>query len=167
LDSDSRSPRARHRFGFSGPLTRQKKDRVTTDDILDSLTRQAELRQKLGETDSLRLDEIAGREELSRFQGFGPEPALPSTMAKKRSFGQLAFIFMLLTGLTTVWLYSSISKPFDLVSLDGIIQKSGLQSVFANEAQVGIVALVALIGALWIHRKRRASNLPFLSSRVS
>jgi hypothetical protein len=148
-------------------VARRKKDRVTTDDILDSLTRQAELKQRLGDNDSLRLDEIAEREELSQFQGFSPEPALPSLMAKKRSFGPLAFIFMLLTGLTIVWLYSSISKPFDLASLNGIIQKSGVQSVFANEAQVGIIALVALIGALWIHRRGRASRQPFLSTRES
>ena len=167
MGSDSRSPKARHRFGFSGPVARQKKDVVTIEDTLESLTRQAELRQKLGENDSLSLDEIAGTEELSRFQGFNPEPAFPSTIAKKRSFGHLAFVFMLLTGLTIVWLYSSISKPFDLASLNGIIQKSGVQSVFANEAQVGIIALVAFIGALWIHRRRRASSLPFLSTRAS
>lgn len=61
MGSDSRSPRARHRFGFSGPLARQKKDRVTADDILDSLTRQAELRQKLGENNEVRLEEILQR----------------------------------------------------------------------------------------------------------
>ena len=166
MGSDSRSPRARHRFGFSGPVARQKKDVVTIEDILESLTRQAELRQKLGENDSLSLDEIAGTEELSRFQGVNPEPAFPSAMAKKGSFGRLAFVFMLLTGLTIVWLYSSISKPFDLASLNGIIQKSGVQSVFANEAQVGIIAIVALMGALWIHRRRRASSPPFLSTRA-
>jgi len=59
LGSDSGYPRARHRFGFFGPLTRQKKDRVTSDDILDSLTRQAQLRQKLEERDEVRLEEIA------------------------------------------------------------------------------------------------------------
>src|SRR5437870_3291513 len=111
LGSDSRSPRARHRFGFSGPLTREKKDRVTTDDILESLTRQAELRQKLGEDDRVGLEEIAGTEELIPLQGFNPEPEFPSVGAKKRSLGHLAFVLMLLTGLTVVWLYSSISKP--------------------------------------------------------
>ncbi len=54
-------------------MTRQKKDRVTADDILDSLTRQVELKQKLGQNDSLRLEEIAGTEELIQFQGFNPE----------------------------------------------------------------------------------------------
>ena len=164
MGSDSRSPRARHRFGFSGPVTRQKKDRVTTDDILDSLTRQAELNQKLGENDSLRLEEIAGTEEFIQFQGFNPEPAFPSTVAKRRSFGHLVFVFMLLTGLAVVWLYSSISKPFDLASLNGIIQKSGIQSIFANQAQLGIIALAAFLGALWIRRRRRASSRRLLSS---
>ena len=166
MGSDSRSPRARHRFGFSGPLTRQKKDRVTTDDILDSLTRQAELRQKLGEKDQVRLEEIAETEDLSRFQGFIHEPASPLMMATKRSFGHLAFVFMLLGGLAVVWLYGSVSKRFDLSSLSAIVQRSGVQSVFANEAQVGIIGLVALIGALWILRTRRVSSLPFLSTRV-
>jgi len=164
LGSDSRSPRARHRFGFSGPETRQKRDRVTTDDILDSLTRQAELKQKLGENDSLRLDEIAGTEELSQFQGFNPEPAFSSPMARKRSFGHVVFVFMLLAGLMVVWLYSSISKPFDLTSLNGIVQRPDIQSIFANHAQLGIIALAAFLGALWIRHRRRGSSLRFLSS---
>jgi hypothetical protein len=163
LGSDSRSSKAHHRFGFSGPLARQKKDRVTADDVLDSLTRQAELRQKLGEKDQIRLEEIAEMEDLSQLQRFNPEPASPSMMAKKGSLGHLAFVFMLLGGLTVVWLYSSISKPFDLASLNGIVQKSGVQSIFANQAQLGIVALAALLGALWIRRRRRGSGIQLLS----
>jgi hypothetical protein len=143
-------------------VTRQKKDRVTADDILDSLTRQAELKQKLGENDSLRLEEIASTEELIQFQGFNPEPASPSTVATKRSFGHLVFVFMLLTGLTVVWLYISISKPFDLASLNEVVQKSGIQSIFANQAQLGIIALAALLGALWIRHRRRGSSMQLL-----
>jgi hypothetical protein len=86
MGSHSRSPKTRHRFGFSGSLTRPKKDRVTTDDILASLTRQAELRQKLGERDQVALEEIAEMENLSRFQGFylNPNP-LRLWMRKKDS----------------------------------------------------------------------------------
>jgi hypothetical protein len=158
LASDSRSPKAHHRFGFSGPLTRQKKDRVTADDILDSLTRQAELRQKLGERDEVRLEEIAETEDLSRFQGLNPGPVSAPLVARNRSFGHLAFIFMLSGGLAVVWLFSSASKRFDLASLDGIIQKSGVQSIFANQAQLGIIVLAALIGALLIRRRRRSPS---------
>ena len=164
LGSDSRSPRARHRFGFSGPPTRQKKERVTSDDFLDSLTRQAELWQNLGEDDSVRLEEIAGTEELIQIQRFNPEPALTSKIPKKRSVGQLAFVFMLLTGLTVIWLYSSISKPFDLTSLNGIIQRPGIRSIFANQARLGIIALASVLGALWIRHRRRGSSLRLLSS---
>jgi hypothetical protein len=89
LGSDSRSPRARHRFGFSGPLTRQKKDRVTADDILDSLTRQADLRQKPGERDEVRLEEIAATENLSGFQGLNPEPASAPVVARKQKLRAL------------------------------------------------------------------------------
>ena len=164
LSSDSRSPRARHRFGFSGPRSRQNKEGVTTDDILDSLTRQAELRQKLGEDDSVGFDEIAETEELIQVQGFNPEPAFTSMTPKKRSAGQLAFVFMLLTGLAVVWLFSSFSKPFDLTSLSGIIQRSAIQSIFANQARVGTIALGAFLGALWIRHRRRSSSLRLLSS---
>ncbi len=158
MGSDSRSPKAHHRFGFSGPLTRQKKDRVTADDILDSLTRQAELRQKLGERDEVRLEEIAETEDLSRFQGLYPGPVSAPLVGRNRSFGHLAFIFMLSGGLAVVWLFSSASKRFDLASLDGIIQKSGVQSIFANQAQLGIIVLAALIGALLIRRRRRSPS---------
>ena len=156
MGSDSGYPRARHRFGFSGPLTRQKKDRVTSDDILDSLTRQAQLRQKLEERDEVRLEEIAETEDLSRFQGLNPGSASAPMAAKNRSFGHLAFVVMLSCGLAVVWLFSSASKRFDPASLDGIIQKSGVQSIFANQAQLGIIALAALLGALLIRRRRRS-----------
>jgi len=163
VGSNSKSPKARHRFGFSGRPTIEKKDRVTTDDILASLTRQAELRQKLGKEDQLALEEIAGTEDLSRFQGFNPETDSPFTMAGRKSYGHIVFVFMLLTGLTVVWLYSSISKPFDLSSLDRVLQKSGVQLIFANMSQLGVIALAALVGALWIRRKRRGSSLQLRS----
>jgi len=164
LGADSRSPRAHHRFGFSGPPTRQKRDRLTADDLLDSLTRQAEIRQKLGERDQVRFEDIVETEDLSQFQRFGPEAGSPSPTAKERSLGHLAFVFMLLAGLTVVWLYSSISKQFDLASLIGIIQKSGVQSVFANQAQLVIIAMAALLGALWIRHRGRGSSLRLLSN---
>jgi len=69
VGSNSRSPKARHRFSFSGPPTRQNKDRVTADDILASLTRQAELRQKLGEKDRVALEEIVEGKIYVGFRG--------------------------------------------------------------------------------------------------
>jgi MYXO-CTERM domain-containing protein len=53
-------------------------------------------------------------------------------------------------------------QALDLASLNGIIQKSGIQSIFANQAQLGIVALAALLGALWIRRRRRGSGIHLL-----
>jgi hypothetical protein len=112
----------------------------------------------------VRFEDIVETEDLSQFQRFGPEAAFPSPTAKERSLGHLAFVFMLLAGLTVVWLYSSISKRFDLASLIGIIQKSGVESVFANQAQLGIIAMAALLGALWIQYRRRGSSLHLLSN---
>ena len=163
MGSNSRSLKARHRFGFSGPPTKEKKERISTDDILASLTRQAELKQKLGKEHQVALAEIAETEDLIGFQGFTPEPVSPSMMEKKKGYGHLVFVFMLLIGLTVVWLYSSISKPFDLALLNGVLQKSRVQSIFANLSQLGVIALAALVGALWIRRNRRGSSARLLS----
>ena len=163
MASNSKSPKAPHQFGSSGRPTIEKKDRVTTDDILASLTRQVELKQKLGKEDQLTLEEIAETEDLSRFQGFNPEPDSLFMMAWRKGYRHLVFVFMLLTGLTVVWLYSSTSTPVDLSSLDGVLQKSGVQSIFANMSQLGVIALAALVGALWIRRKRRGSSLQLRS----
>ena len=114
MGSNSKSPKARHRFGFFGRPTREKKDRITTDHILASLARQAELKQKLGKEDHVAIEEIAEREDVSRFQGFNPEPESPTMVETKTDYGHLVFVFMLLIGLTVVWLDNSSSKPFDL-----------------------------------------------------
>jgi hypothetical protein len=143
-------------------VARPRKGRITNDDILDSLTRPAELRQKLGKNDQVRLEEIAEIEDLSLFQGLNYKPAPASKMAEKGSFAHLAFVFMLLVGLTVAGLYGSLSKPIDLASLNAIIQKSGVSSIFANPAQLGIIALAAVIGALWIRHRRRVSSLHLL-----
>lgn len=167
LGSDSISPRARHRFSFSGVARKKKLDRVSPDDILDSLTRQAELRQKLGETSQLGMDEIAAETaELKRLQGLNPELDRPSPRTPERSLGHLAFVIMLLAGLTSVWLLTAISNPFGLVSVNWIIRKSGVQSVFTNQAELVIVAMAALSAALLIRRRRQRSNLRLFNSVV-
>jgi hypothetical protein len=74
------------------------------------LTRQVELRQKLGESDTVTLEEIAETEEMSRLQELNLELASAPALARNWSFGHLAFVFMLLSGLIVVWLYSSVSK---------------------------------------------------------
>ena len=136
----------------------ERKDKVTADDILASLTRRAEFRQKYEKEDRLALADIAEEEDLSRIQGFSSELKSPPIMERETDYGHFLFVFMLLTGLVVVWLYSSISKPFDLAALNEIIQKSSVRSIFANAAQLGIMALAGLIGALWIRRKRLGSS---------
>jgi len=74
VGSNSRSLKARHRFGFSGPPTKEKKERISTDDILASLTRQAELKQKLGKEHQVALAEIAETEDLIVFRDSLPNP---------------------------------------------------------------------------------------------
>lgn len=163
MGTDARSPKARHRFGFSGPVTRPENNRISADDILDSLTRQAELRQKLGEKDQVRLEEIAETEDLSRFQSFSPDPTSDFIPSKRGSFAHLAFVPMLLAGLVVVWLYGSTLNPFDLASLSGVVQKSGVGSIFANQGRFLIIALTAMIGAFWIRQRRRRLGVSLVS----
>ena len=152
-------PRARHRFGFSGPRARQKIQRVTTDDILDSLTRQAELRQKLGKKDQVSLEEIVESEDRSMFQEVRPEIAAPLLEGKTRDIGHFTFVLMLLGGLIVALVYASTTRGVDLASLNSIIWRSGISSVFANQAQVEVIGLAAIVGAIWIRHRRRHSSL--------
>jgi len=65
--------------------------------------------QKLGKEDQVSLEEIVETEDPIRFQGFNLEPESPLMMERKTGYG--------------VWVYSSISKPFDLKPLTGFLQK--------------------------------------------
>ncbi len=60
----------------------ERKDKVTADDILASLTRQAEFKQKYEKEDRLALADIAEEEDLSRIQGFSSEPKSPFNNGK-------------------------------------------------------------------------------------
>jgi len=66
-------------------VTRQRRDKGTNDDILDSLTRQAKLRQKLGGNDRAKLEEIAETEDVNRYQGFNSEPGSALRMPEKEA----------------------------------------------------------------------------------
>lgn len=132
---------------------------VSKDDILDSLTRQAAQQVSLGERQTQRLDFLNETEEPTLFS----EPTV-STVTQLRSetnrkLGHYIFVLMCVGGMIVVWLYSSGRGLFDTSLLNGVFQKTGVQSVFTNPAQVGIVSVVALVTALWVALRRRASRL--------
>jgi hypothetical protein len=155
LGTDSSSPRARHKFGFGGKTSRTKTDTVTPDDILDSLTRHAESRHRLGTENEVNSAEFGEAENLAETEQYDPEPPTTSPRERNKNLGHVALALMLLCGLTIVWLYASVRKAIDLTSIGRVIQSSGVESVFANQLQLAIVATAGLAGLLWIWHQRR------------
>ncbi|MBO0887726.1 hypothetical protein J2P12_01355 [Candidatus Bathyarchaeota archaeon] len=155
------SPRARHRFGFSGKTKRSRVPEhtaLTSDDILESLTRQAASQVGFREeqTESLELLEETGEPTLVS----EPVPVTETHFGNEpRRLGHYAFVVMCVVGMTVVWLYSSGRDMLNPSVLTGIVSKTGVQTVFANLVQTGIVSAFALFAALWIAVRRRASRL--------
>jgi hypothetical protein len=106
MSSSSRPPHSRYRFGFRGKRPTQNAQAATTDEILDSLTRQAKLMEKAGEERTLGLQTILevepGEEPLHSLSL--PESSPKVTRLKTWSFGKLAFAVMLIGGLTFLWI---------------------------------------------------------------
>ena len=162
---DQDSPKARFRFGFSGkrkrakPLEQTASLSVSSDDILDSLTRQASSQVGVGEQQTQSLELIGETDE----QGLFSEPTLATVghtrLETGRNLGRYAIVLMCLGGLAIVWLYSSGRQIFEAIQWDAIVQKTGVQSVFANPAQIAIMSIFAMIIALWIAYRRRVSRL--------
>jgi hypothetical protein len=164
LGTDSSSPRARHRFGFGSKTSRTTANAVTPDDILDSLTRHAESIHRLGTENEVNFTEINEAKNLAETEQYDLEPAPTSPRERNKNLGHVALALMLLCGLTIVWLYASIRKAIDLTSIGRVIQSSGVESVFANQLQLAIVATAGLAGLLWIwHRRRTSLNLLTIS----
>jgi len=96
-------------------------------------------------------------------QSLFSEPALETVGHTKletgRNLGHYAIVLMCLGGLAIVWLYSSGRQIFEASQWDAVVQKTGAQSVFANPVQIAIMSIFAMIIALWVAYKRRASRL--------
>ena len=162
MESDSDiSPKARFKFGFSGKRKRNSYENtpVSSDDFLDSLTRQAASQLGFQEQHTRSL-EILGEEDeptissesvLSTSTSFRP--------VLKRKLGHYAIVLMGGLGLVVVWLYSSAKGLMGMALLTSLLQRTGVNSVFANPLEVGIVSLAALVSSLWIAMRRRRLSL--------
>jgi hypothetical protein len=85
-------------------------------------------------------------------------------IGNRKSLGHLVFGLMLLMGMAAVWLYTRGSRFYDPAYIGSLIQSTGVQRVFANPTQVGVIFSVASILALWIARRRRHARLNILES---
>lgn len=152
-----RSPRAKHRFGFSGAVepTPLEDDPVSDDDILESLTRRAEFGRKLG-------GGLGGSPEpvlkLSEQESVA-EPVLPVSslfVPARREYGKYAFALMLVAGMAIVLVAGAFRMVLDTSLVGKATQTSLLTSVFTDPVKLALVALLCLIPAVLIRRSRRA-----------
>jgi hypothetical protein len=165
MSSSSRPPRSRYRFGFIGKRLARNVQAATTDDILDSLTRQATLMEKAGEERTLGLQTIL---EVEPGEGLLHSSGLPGSSPKVTrlrtwGFGKLAFGVMLIGGLTFLWTYSRLSQGFSAQSLV-MLQQTVSRVGFADWQKIAIMAFCALAIALFARRSTSRMRPHLLST---
>ncbi len=155
MSSSSRPPRSRYRFGFKGKRSHRNPHAATTDETLDSLTRQARLMEGDAKDRTRGLQTILEVEsDEDRFQPWNREAAEAFKRSKERNFGKYAFGAMLIGGLTFLWIYSRLSEYLDLrslTSLHEVISRVG----FADWQKMALIAFCAFIIALIARRSRQ------------
>jgi hypothetical protein len=166
LESESQqtSPKARHRFGFSGihkrpaSSTNKKSTVVSSDDILDSLTRQASSQGRLSEEQTQVLEILNETDD-----NFSEEPISSSltTFGRRRGkgLGYYTIFMMGIAGMIAVWIYSSGRSVFNSTVITNLIQRTNVRSVFANPLDIGVILLFSLAIASWIALRRKSSHV--------
>ena len=165
MSSSSKPPRSRYRFGFRGKRPARNAQAATTDEILDSLTRQARLMEKAGEERTLGLQtilQVDPGEALLHSLSL-PESSPRVTRLKTWSFGKLAFAVMLMGGLTFLWVYSRLSQGLSARSLV-MLQQAVSRVGFADWQKIALMAFCALGIALFARRSTNRMRSRLLST---
>lgn len=123
--------------------------KVTRDDILTSLTKQAHPQEG-------HLDEVSGIEEAAQLQK--PNQTAVPVKARNRGSARGALVIFL-GGFLAVWLYGYVTGAYDTPYLRGIAQSPEVQVVAqlvsSNPILFGAASASVLLGALYLrHRKR-------------
>jgi hypothetical protein len=156
------APKARHRFGFNGKRKRASRSEHTTvssDEILESLTRQAASQVGFGEEQTQRLELLTEVEEPTLVHQPVVSNVRPFRRDSVRRSGHFVIVLMCIAGLIVVWLYSTGRGIFNGLPFNNVLQETSVRSLFANPIQMGIISMAALATALWVALRRRASSL--------
>ena len=165
MSSSSRPHRSRYRFGFRGKRLARNAQASPTDEILDSLTRQARLMEKAGEERTLGLQtilEVEPGEELLHSLSL-PESSPKVTRPKTWSFGKSAFGVMLIGGLTLLWIYSRLSQSLSPQSL-AMLQQTVSRVGFADSQKIALMGFCALAISLFARRSTNRMGSRLLST---
>lgn len=155
------SPKARHRFGFTGrkKIGTQPRDTLASkDEILDSLTRQAASQVGMGEQQTRTLEILAETEEPAPLSELPTSTIGEFKQVGNRRLGHYAIVAMAALGMIIVWIYNPGRSIVDSGFLTSIVQRATVQSVYSNPEQLGIISLVATTIAIWLAARRRSSR---------
>jgi hypothetical protein len=155
LGSDSKKPpRPKHRFSFSGQnkqpegVSTTRQARVTSNDILNSLTKHAHP-QEPEETTS-RTDEPVQFLESN-------QSIVPARVRNRGSARGALVIF--LGGFLAVWLYGYATGAYEIPYLRGVTEspeaKVTVQFVASNPILSGAVVASVLLGVLYLRHRRK------------
>jgi len=153
------SPKAKHRFGFSGKRKRTTSSpsvasHVSSDEILDSLTRQASSQVGLSEANTRTLEIL--EDEVPNISEEVPLSGVRELSRKHGGrFGHYAIVLMGIGGMVAVWFYSSGRSLFGMNLLNTIVQRSNVRTVFGSPVDIGVVSMISLAIASWIALRRR------------
>ncbi len=145
----SPSPEPKFRFGFSGPAKRKREDRASVDDILDSLSRRAELSDRFDEAARIAFDD--------EVEGSRVPPGVSDSVgreARKRALGKFAFVFLTMTGILAVWLYGALNAVLDGTALGRITKSPVYSSAFTGPLKLAILAIGCFIPVIIVKRRR-------------
>lgn len=149
----SRSPEAKFRFGFSGPIKKKRKDSTTADDILDSLSRRAELGEQIDEATRITLEDEAERSSLS----LGVSDSVRHE-TRKRALGKFAFVFLMVEGVFGIWLYGALSAVLDGTALRRLTQSPIYLSAFTDPVRLAILILCCFVPVMWLRSRTRTGD---------
>ena len=156
MGSDSKKPsRPRHLFSFSGQnkqpvnTSTPKKENVTRDDILKSLTKQAHPQDS-------SVDEVPETEEAAQFQD--PDRTVVPAKIRNRGSARGALVIFL-GGFLAVWLYGYVTGAYEIPYLSGVTKRPevqvGVQLVSSNPILFGAISASVLLGALYLRHRRK------------
>ncbi len=164
MSSSSRPSRSRYRFGFRGKRPARTAQTATTDEILDSLTRQAKVIEDNGEQRTLELQTILEAEpDETLLQRSTLAPRRPLLPVKTKNLGKFTFAAMLIGGLTLLWNYSRLSRIFNPPNLPAIEQTIS-RAGFGDSQKIALVALCALTTSLLVRHSRCGRHSSLYSS---
>jgi hypothetical protein len=149
----SRSPGTKFRFGFSGSVKRKKEDRATVDDILDSLSRRAELSDRFDEAARIAFEDEAERSSVS--------PGVSDSVrqeARKRALGKFAFVILMVAGVFAIWLYGALSAVLDGTAVGRLTRSPVYFSAFTDPVKLAILVMCCFIPVIWLRKRTRAKR---------